>query len=93
MMRKIAVGIGIVALVGLGGGLSANQLTNAQDATATPSQLLVCGTPFATPETGASPAADAAPMYAVDSTPMAGIGVVQASPGTTSSGTCTTEPS
>lgn len=86
-MRRVAVGLGLVAIVGLGVGLGANEMTTAQDMPATPSQLLVCGTPFA------SPAASTTPVLIIDSTPMAGVGTVIASPGAVSSGTCTTEPS
>ena len=86
-MRKAAIGLGLITLVGLGVGLGANELTTAQDMPATPNQLLVCGTPFATP------AASTTPVLIVDSTPMAGVGTVIASPGAVSSGSCTTEPS
>lgn len=89
-MRKLVIGVGLIATIGISAGLGANELTTAQDVTATPGQLLVCGTPFATP--GASPEASATPILIVDSTPMSGVGAVIASPGAVSSGTCTTEP-
>ncbi|CAN5470217.1 hypothetical protein BH09CHL1_BH09CHL1_16600 [soil metagenome] len=89
-MRKFIVGIGLIATIGVGAGFGANNLTTAQDLTATPGQLLVCGTPLASPD--ASPGASATPLIIIDSTPMSGVGAVIASPGAVSSGTCTTQP-
>lgn len=86
-VRRLAIGAGIVAISGLLIGAGESGFTSAQDSPATPSQLLVCGTPFATP------APNATPIYSVESTPMAGVGFILASPGAVSSGTCTTEPS
>jgi hypothetical protein len=92
-MRKAVIGLGLVGVLGLGIGFGANEMTNAQDITATPGQLLICGTPLATPEGGASPEASATPGIVMNSTPMAGAGPVIASPGAVSSDTCETEPS